>query len=116
MRKFYALLFIAVSVLSASSPPASPLLERLEKAKNGDFTVLEAGKTVTLLAVRAKTDHSLVLEEISAPSEVLKTKPPSWAEWIKAHAPGHTSWSMIEIDLKNREILECYSFSKSAWI
>ena len=109
-------LLLASALLANAPLPESPLLERLGTARNGDFTVLEAGKTVTILAVRAKTDHSLILEEISVPSDALKGKPASWAEWIKSHAPGHTSWSMIEIDLKTHEILECYSFSKSAWV
>ena len=91
-----------------------PLRERLEKAKAGDFVVFEAGKTITLLAIRSISDQSMVLEEISAPA--MKKKPDSWTEWIQAKAPGHTSWSMIEIDLQNRQVLECYSFSRSAWL
>ncbi len=91
-----------------------PLLKRLEKAKNGDFIVFEANKTVTLLVIRSLTDQSLVLEEISAPSN--KVKQGSWSSWLKSKAPGHTSWSMIEIDLVNQRILECYSFNKNAWL
>jgi len=91
-----------------------PLRERLEKAKSGDFIVFEANKTITLLAIRSISEQSMVLEEISAPA--MKKKPNSWAEWIQAKAPGHTSWSMIEIDLQNRQVLECYSFSRGAWL
>jgi len=91
-----------------------PLLKRLEKAKAGDYIVFEANKTITLLAIRSLTNHSMVLEEISAPAP--KNKPESWAAWLQAKAPGHTSWSMIEIDLKAKEILECYSFSRCAWL
>jgi hypothetical protein len=91
-----------------------PLLKRLEKAKVGDFLVFEANKNITLLAIRSLTDQSLVLEEISAPSS--KVKVGNWASWIQAKAPGHTSWSMIEIDLVNQRILECYSFDRTMWI
>ncbi len=93
-----------------------PFLERLENAKAGDFIVLEANKTITLLAIRSINPQTLILEEISIPSSSLKKKPDSWAAWVKNHAPGHTSWSMIEIDLKDRQILECYSFSRSGWV
>lgn len=92
------------------------LKERLEKAKTGDYIVTEAGKMVTVLAVRSLTPHSIILEEITAPVQNLKKMPASWPEWVKAKAPGHTSWSMIEIDLKTGQLLECYSFSRAAWI
>lgn len=92
------------------------LQERLEKAKSGDFIVTEANKMITLLAIRSNNPHTVILEEISAPVSHLKKMPDSWGEWVKAKAPGHTSWSMIEIDLQSGQVLECYSFSRSAWI
>jgi len=92
------------------------LKERVEKAKNGDYIVVEAGKTLTLFVLRANTGSSIIFEEISAPLQNLKNRPTSWSDWIKAKAPGHTSWSMTEVDLKNGEILECYSFSRSSWV
>ena len=100
-----------------------PLLKRLKKAKAGDFLVLEANKTITLLAIRSLTDQSLVLEEISAPSAKVNLNSPTapgaatfWSKWIQNKAPGHTSWSMIEIDLAQNRILECYSFNRNSWL
>ncbi len=110
-----ALFFFLSLTLSLSAAPFR-LKERLEKAHIGDYVVSEAGKTTTLLCIRSLTPHSCILEEISAPSQNLKQKPSSWAEWIKENAPGHSSWSMIEIDLESGQILECFSFSKSAWV
>lgn len=111
--KNWALCFFASASLLFG---ADPFKERLEKAKSGDYMVAEANKTITLLAIRSHTPDSLVLEEISAPVSNLKKMPASWAEWVKEKAPGHTSWSMIEIDLSTGQILECYSFSRSAWV
>lgn len=71
---------------------------------------------ITILSIRSQTPTTLVLEEVSIPSQNLKKKPPSWNEWIRAKAPGHTSWSILEIDRKSGEILECYSFTRSSWI
>jgi hypothetical protein len=88
----------------------------VEKAKSGDYFVTEANKMVTVLALRTQTPTTLVLEEISAPLANLKKLPPSWPEWIKAKAPGHTSWSMVEIDLNSGQVIECYSFSRAAWV
>ncbi len=92
------------------------LKERLEKGKAGDYIVAEANQMVTVLTFRSITPTTLVIEEVSAPLQNLKKQPPSWPDWVKAKAPGHTSWSMVEIDLQSGQILECYSFSRSAWI
>jgi hypothetical protein len=90
--------------------------DRLETAHPGDYIVTEANKMITVLSIRSITPSTLILEEITAPLQNLKKRPPSWPEWVKAKAPGHTSWSMVEIDLETDEILECYSFSKLSWI
>lgn len=117
MRLIYLTSILLAMVLGAYAQAAEfPLLHRLEKAHKGDFIVLEAGRTLTLLAIRSITDQTLILEEISAPISALPKKNPSWSEWVKTKAPGHSSWSMMEIDLQSREILECYSFSSSAWL
>src|SRR3989344_4760563 len=89
------------------------LKQRFCQAKNGDYIVTESNQTFTILAIRSMTPRSLILEEITAP---LKKRPSSWSEWVKAKAPGHSSWSMMEIDLQSGEVLECYSFSRSAWV
>lgn len=101
--------FLALPLFAAET-----LAGRLSGAKAGDYVVVEAGKTLTVVAIRANTDASLLFEEISAP--LLEKEPTSWADWIQAKAPGHTSWSMTEIDLKEGQILECYSFSRSSWM
>ncbi len=93
--------------------------DRLEKGQCGDFFVTQANKMITVAAVRSISSSTLLLEEISVPEQNLKPLPDSssaWAGWIKAKAPGHTSWSMIEVDLQTGQILECYSFSRSAWV
>lgn len=95
---------------------ANILKERLKKAKNGDFFVAEANKMVSLLIVRSITPTSLILEEITVPANALNPRPASWSEWVKKRAPGHTSWSMIEIDLQSHQLMECYSFTHNAWM
>ncbi len=109
---FIGFLLFAAALLDATSP----LQERLEKAKVGDYIVTEGGQMVTLLAIRSNHSGTLILEEISAPLSRLQPMPTSWPEWIRAKAPGHTSWSMTEIDLAHGQVLECFSFSRSAWI
>lgn len=125
--RYAACALIALCSTGFASPPVSAgqqvsletaniLKERLKKAKNGDFFVAEANKMISLLVVRSITSTSLILEEITVPASALSPRPASWSEWIKKRAPGHTSWSMIEIDLHSHQLLECYSFTRSAWM
>jgi hypothetical protein len=111
MIRCFLLFFIHIAVLSAAS-----LKERFERAKPGDYLVFESNKMVTLLAIRSISSQSVIFEEISTPIQSIKPRPTSWGDWIKKKAPGHSSWSMTEIDLNSGEIIECYSFSRSAWI
>ena len=107
------LFFIAICGLNCAE---TSFISRLEQAKSGDYIVLEAGQITTLLAIRSTNSKTLILEEISIPSKAIPKNFESWPSWVRMHAPGHTSWSMTEIDLNERQVLECYSFSKSAWV
>lgn len=111
-------LFLFCFLFLAATLSAEPyrLKERLVKAQVGDYMVVEGGKTTTLLCIRKISSHSFILEEISAPSPQIKKKPSSWSDWVKSGAPGHSSWSMIEIDLQSGQLLECFSFSRSSWV
>jgi hypothetical protein len=111
-------LFILSFTLSLTLLFGSDILlkERLTRAKSGDYIVAESNKMITVLIVRTLTPKSLILEEITAPAKHLKERPASWPEWVKAKAPGHSSWSMVEIDLGSGEIIECYSFSRASWV
>lgn len=111
----------SASLLNLGKQPSSSHKDntfkaRLKTAQNGDFIVVEASKMITLLSLRSLTLKTVVLEEISVPRHNLPKIPSSWHNWVKEHAPGHTSWSMLEIDLDTGQILECYSFSRAAWI
>jgi hypothetical protein len=114
MIRFFIALFFLVSAAAFGSEVL--LKERVMKAKSGDYLVAESNQSITLLCIRSIAPKSLVLEEITAPAKQLKERPASWADWIRNKAPGHSSWSMLEIDLESGEITECYSFSRNAWV
>lgn len=114
MRTLFICFIFCFSAVFADQEPS--FKERLKKAHRGDYIVTEANKMITVLAIRSQSTTSVVLEEISAPVQNLKNRPASWSEWVKNKAPGHTSWSMVEIDLVDAQLLECYSFSRAAWL
>src|SRR5580704_17759486 len=115
MKWAFISLFFCMSFFGAEAPSYC-LKQRLTKEAEGHYIAFEAGKMVTLLNIRSVTDKSLILEEISAPLKNFKRLPASWAEWVKNKAPGHSSWSLLEIDLQTGEIVDCYSFSKASRI
>src|SRR5262245_2758501 len=108
--------FIAWAIFAVAPLFGSPFQDRLSRASSGDYLVIEGGKMVTILSIRSVTPSTLILEEVSIPSQNLKKRPSSWSDWIKSKAPGHTSWSMLELDRTSGEILECYSFTRSSWV
>lgn len=113
MRKWILTLLALASFLLCTG---FSLRERIKTAKPGDYIVTEANKMITVLTIRSINSNIMVLEEISAPVQNLKKRPKSWTQWVKDRAPGHTSWSMVEIDLGTSQLIECYSFSRSAWM
>ena len=115
MRKlsFFIFAFLCVQASYSLEPPET-LKGFLEKGKEGDFIVTESMKVFTLIRIRPSDGETLVLEEISASSKNLPKEP--WEEWLKKKAPGHSSWSIVEISLNDGKILECYSFSKNSLV
>lgn len=99
-----------------SKPETTSLESYLKTAHPGDYIVGESGKILTILHIRSITDDYLLLEEISAPLKNMHPRPASWSEWVKNKAPGHSSWSLMKIDLHNGQVASCYSFSKNAYI
>lgn len=91
------------------------LRDNLQRAHQGDYVVTAQGKTYTVLHIFEKKNDLLTIEEISAPSGRLRQHNTYWKNWIKQGAPGHTSWIMYTIDLKNGKMLEYYSLTKNAW-
>src|SRR5271157_5812237 len=114
--KHFVLIFCFIAVTFNALASDSVFHERLKKVVVNDYIVTESNKMVNVLSVREANGQTLILEEISAPASALDPRPASWSSWVQARGPGHTSWSMIEIDLASHELIECYSFSRSAWV
>lgn len=110
MKKIFWILLFTLSQVLASST----LEIYLKQAEVGDYIVAKIDKTVTVVRVHSFNDSMITLEEISVPQR----KRPSYSlkEWLSKKAPGHTSWSLTQIDLKKGGIVSCYSLSKGCQI
>lgn len=98
-----------------TSPSEFRFKEQLQKGQKGDFIVVQNGKLFSLIAIKDLSQNELILEEISIFQDQL-TKNFSWKTWITNKAPGHTSWNVLDIDLKAGKIKNCYSISKKSWV
>src|SRR5262249_38677008 len=50
------------------------------------------------------------------PEHQIDVKKIHWQDWVAKKAPGHTSWTLYEIDRKDGKLIECFSYSKNGWL
>lgn len=112
MYKWLLILLFHCCILTAATPC---LKEKLSKGQVGDFFVTAQDGNYSLLSIRSLNSNLLVLEEISVPAKQIDLKHANWKKWVTNKAPGHTSWTLLEIDLASGKLLECFSVSKNAW-
>ncbi len=114
-KKLFHLIFILiVSYLPLVSAQTLYLKDNLQRAQPGDYIVITANKTNTLMHIYGRQNQFLIVEEIAAPMS-RKTTKMDWHTWIKNNAPGHNSWVMYEIDLNTGKMQRYYSFTKQGW-
>ncbi len=110
------LIFCITLLLQCSLFSEITMKHYLEKAKPGDYVALKIHKTLTFIRIHSVDKEAISLEEISAPLKNLKPYPKSWNQWVLDKAPGHTSWSILKIDINSGKILSCYSADKRSWV
>jgi len=108
---FFAWMIGCIHLLSADS---LFLKDNLHRAEPGDYIVITANKTNTLMHIYDRKERFLIVEEIAIPASRKPTKM-DWHSWIKNNAPGNTSWVMYEIDLNTGKMQRYYSFTKQGW-
>jgi hypothetical protein len=106
--------FILISILFfTSSLPALSLGDKISQGAVGDYIVTEQNKFCSLIRVHSLEPSKLVIEEISFPYKAL---PSDFQKWLKTEAPGHTSWSILEINIKTNSLEKFFSFTKNAYL
>lgn len=114
-----SLLFLLCIFLLTSVSAEIPLLclkQKFMQGKGGDFIVTAQNGHYSLLFIRMLTADRLFLEEISIPEQQIDLKKINWKKWVEDKAPGHTSWTLSEIDLHSGILIECFSYSKNGWL
>ncbi len=112
------LIFFFCFILFFAQAEALTIKSKFTHAEKGDFIVCEGRGSLSLIFVKSCDPKTIIIEEISFPksSKPKKLGSSSWQEWLNQGAPGHTSWVAIEVDLTDTGIMECFSYSRDAWI
>lgn len=92
------------------------LKEKFFEAVPGSYVVLEQNKTYTFLHVFEKSSDRIVLEEVVVPASRFFRTQMSWKDWFERGGPGHTAWTMTQINLNTGQLEEIYSFVHHGWI
>ncbi|MBS0607255.1 MAG: hypothetical protein JSR57_09920 [Verrucomicrobia bacterium] len=119
MRTILFSLFLSLLSLDLSycaEAPGFALKEKYQNAHAGDFIVTEQDHTYSLLFIREITADHLLLEEIAVPDTQINLNSIVWSDWVKAKAPGHTSWTLYELDSLSGSLIEAFSYSKRGWL
>ncbi len=114
MLKYLSAFFVIAIHLSLSS--AISLKDKLIHAQTGAYIVTLQNKNYSLLHLHSVGDKTITLEEINIPSAQLPAKHIDWKKWLADEAPWHSSWLMYELDLDTNCVVECFSFTKNAWL
>lgn len=109
-------ILIPLVLLCVSAFADLTMQQKFAHAHEGDFVVTHQESNYSLLFIRSITAHTLLLEEISVPEKQIDLKKIDWKEWTAKKAPGHTSWTLYEINRKTGKLVECFSYSKNGWI
>jgi hypothetical protein len=91
------------------------LKDNFYRAKKGDYLVVSANRTDTLLHIYDKTDQVITIEEVAVPSSKRSVPSFSWKKWMSEGAPENSSWVIYDIDLNTGKMVRYYSFTKKGW-
>lgn len=109
-RSFFLLLALSFSLSGFK------LKETLALAQEGEYYVTQQGKTLSLLLVREVSSPRVILEEITIPASQFQKENVSFREWLSKEAPGHTLWTISQLNLESGIFEECYSYDQRSWI
>ena len=117
-NKIFGLLCVVFMLAMAGLQAESRqiLRENIVKANPGDYIVTNQGKNYTVLLIREKVPHELIIEEITVPScRFPGDEYNRWKNWIEEGAPGHTGWFMYQLNTDTGAMNQAFSFPKNSW-
>ncbi|MFN0065913.1 MAG: hypothetical protein ACKVOH_06725 [Chlamydiales bacterium] len=90
------------------------LKECLRNSPEGSYFVTQSENTQTFLFIRSCDQDKIIIEEVSIPAA--NKDDLNWKVWFEAKAPGHTLWTISQINLSSGSLEETFSFTHMGWI
>lgn len=117
MRPFFLItLFLICLLFSPLSASEISLREKLGLAKTGSYLVTEQNKTCTFLHINERGENYVILEEVVISAAQFARYQTSWRDWFERGAPGHTSWTLSQVNLETGTLEEIFSFPHEGWV
>lgn len=117
MGNRYIILSVLFLILPFSLVRAEiSLKEKLAEAEPGSFIVTEQNKIFTFVHVNEKQGSNLILEEVVIPASKFARCRLPWRYWFEQGAPGHTAWTLTQINVETGALEEIFSFTHQGWI
>lgn len=88
----------------------------MDSAEPGGYVVTEQNKTFTFLHIHDKKSDSIVIEEVTISAASFARHRMNWKDWFESGAPGHTAWTMSQINLQTGRLEETFSFTHQGWL
>lgn len=107
MRNLFCLLLLPIQLV------AFDLKEAIKSAETGDFIVYQYKNSLVLLRIREQKAPKLVVEEVSAPQTAVTA---NWQEWLTKQAPGHTSWTISQINIDSGRVESIFSVDDRGYL
>ena len=101
------------TLLFLNSLTALTLKDKLTQGTPGDYIITKQNQFCSLIRIHTLTSKELIIEEVSFPE---KSLPKDLKLWLDSGAKGHTSWTLIKIDLSTNTLKSLFSFTKDAWL
>ena len=112
MSFFRFIIFLIFPLYAFANEPLF-FKNRLQTAHIGDYIATEQEQNFTLFYISSVSTDRIVLNEIGAP---LHKRPKSIKNWSLSNFQGHSLWNAYEIDLKNNDLIEAYSYTHQNWL
>lgn len=116
--RIYLLLFIFFfSFFSHAQAENLSLKNQLQKAEERSWIVLEQNKNYIFFYIHQITPTTIFVEEVTLPASCLSSQGRfNWKNWFEGGAPGHTLWTLSQINLQNGRFENSYSYTHQSWL
>lgn len=117
MRIFLLLATMSIYFFTPLQGEELSLRTQLEKAHEKSWIVIEQNKNYVFFYIHKIDAKKIFIEEVTIPASCLPCYSNfTWRGWFENGAPGHTLWTLSQIDLTTGHFENSYSYTHQSWL